>query len=78
MHDLPFRASSFDAILLFHTLTYAEKPQRALEECARVLRPNGRVVPAFCRLAVGEWQLGERQLDVKVEQPGDSNGVQLY
>jgi len=26
----------------------------------------------------GEWQLGERQLDVKVEQPGDSNGVQLY
>jgi len=25
--------------LLFHTLTYAEKPQRALEECARVLRP---------------------------------------
>jgi len=44
VHDLPFRPSSFDAILLFHTLTYAEKPQRALEECARVLRPNGRVV----------------------------------
>ena len=44
VHDLPFRASSFDSILLFHTLTYAEKPQRALEECARVLRPNGRVV----------------------------------
>jgi ArsR family transcriptional regulator len=44
VHDMPFRASSFDAILLFHTLTYAEKPQRALEECARVLRPNGRIV----------------------------------
>ena len=44
MHDLPFRASSFDSILLFHTLTYGEKPQRALEECARVLRPSGRVV----------------------------------
>ncbi len=44
VHELPFRASSFDAVLLFHTLTYAEKPQRALEECARVLRPNGRVV----------------------------------
>jgi SAM-dependent methyltransferase len=44
MHDLPFRASSFDSILLFHTLTYGEKPQRALEECARVLRPAGRVV----------------------------------
>ena len=44
MHELPFRASSFDSILLFHTLTYGDKPQRALEECARVLRPGGRVV----------------------------------
>ncbi len=44
MHELPFRAGSFDSIVLFHTLTYAEKPQVALEECARVLRPGGRVV----------------------------------
>jgi ArsR family transcriptional regulator len=44
VHELPFRASSFDSVLLFHTLTYAEKPQRALEECGRVLRPGGRVV----------------------------------
>jgi ArsR family transcriptional regulator len=44
VHDLPYRASSFDSILLFHTLTYAESPQRVLEECARVLRPGGRVV----------------------------------
>jgi ArsR family transcriptional regulator len=44
VHDLPYRASSFDSILLFHTLTYAEKPQRVLDECARVLRPGGRVV----------------------------------
>jgi len=44
MHELPFTPSSFDSILLFHTLTYAEKPQRALEECARVLRPGGRLV----------------------------------
>ncbi len=44
VHELPFRASSFDAILVFHTLTYAEHPQKALEECARVLRPAGRLV----------------------------------
>jgi len=44
VHDLPFEGAAFDSILLFHTLTYAEKPQRALEECARVLRPGGRVV----------------------------------
>ncbi|HEY2410112.1 MAG TPA: metalloregulator ArsR/SmtB family transcription factor [Polyangiaceae bacterium] len=44
VHELPFREASFDTVLLFHTLTYAERPQRALEECARVLRPGGRLV----------------------------------
>ncbi|HEX7670744.1 MAG TPA: metalloregulator ArsR/SmtB family transcription factor [Polyangiaceae bacterium] len=43
-HHLPFEAASFDAVLVFHTLTYAENPARALEECARVLRPGGRLV----------------------------------
>ncbi|HSZ81822.1 MAG TPA: metalloregulator ArsR/SmtB family transcription factor [Polyangia bacterium] len=41
---LPFDAASFDAVLMFHTLTYAEHPARVLEECARVLRPGGRLV----------------------------------
>jgi hypothetical protein len=41
-------------------------------------RLKGRVVPAFCRWDSVCGQLGEKQLDVKVEQPGDSNGVQLY
>ncbi|APR81705.1 Transcriptional regulator, ArsR family / Methyltransferase fusion [Minicystis rosea] len=44
VHDLSFRASSFDAVLLFHTLTYVERPARAVAECARVLRPGGRLV----------------------------------
>lgn len=44
VHELPFTAASFDTVLLFHTLTYAERPARALEECARVLRPGGRLV----------------------------------
>jgi SAM-dependent methyltransferase len=44
VHALPFRDESFDDVLVFHTLTYAENPARALAECARVLRPNGRVV----------------------------------
>jgi SAM-dependent methyltransferase len=44
VHELPFAASTFDAVLMFHTLTYAENPARALAECARVLRPAGRLV----------------------------------
>ena len=44
LHELPFAAASFDAVLMFHTLTYAEHPARALAECARVLRPGGRLV----------------------------------
>jgi ArsR family transcriptional regulator len=44
VHDLPFRAATFDTVLVFHTLTYAEDPARALAECARVLRVSGRLV----------------------------------
>ncbi|RYZ06800.1 MAG: metalloregulator ArsR/SmtB family transcription factor [Myxococcales bacterium] len=44
VHDLPFEDSRFDAVLMFHTLTYAQEPALALAECARVLRPSGRLV----------------------------------
>jgi ArsR family transcriptional regulator len=44
VHALPFAARSFDTVLVFHTLTYAERPADALAECARVLRPGGRLV----------------------------------
>ena len=43
-HALPFADASFDSVLVFHTLTYAENPGRVLKECARVLRPGGRLV----------------------------------
>lgn len=42
--DLPFESASFDSVLMFHTLTYALDPARAVHECARVLRPCGRMV----------------------------------
>jgi SAM-dependent methyltransferase len=42
-HALPFTDASFDAVLMFHTLTYAAEPARVLKECARVLRPGGRL-----------------------------------
>ena len=43
-HALPFGDAAFDSVLVFHTLTYAEHPARVLKECARVLRPGGRLV----------------------------------
>ena len=41
---LPFEPASFDSVLVLHTLTYTEHPERALSEAARVLRPGGRIV----------------------------------
>lgn len=42
--ELPFDDASFDAALLFHTLAYVERPDAVVAECARVLRPGGRLV----------------------------------
>ena len=44
VHRLPHAAESFDAVLVFHTLTYTERPLQAITECARVLRPRGKLV----------------------------------
>lgn len=43
-HALPLEDASFDVVLLFHTLTYAERPERVVHECARVMRPGARLV----------------------------------
>jgi ArsR family transcriptional regulator len=43
MHALPFQDASFDHILCFNSLTYAERPSKVLAEAARVLRPGGRI-----------------------------------
>ena len=41
---LPFRALSFDVILLYEAIYYLTKPGQFLDECRRVLRPNGLVI----------------------------------
>jgi SAM-dependent methyltransferase len=41
---LPFGDASFDAILLLNVLASVVRPEHAIAECARVLRPGGRVV----------------------------------
>lgn len=41
MHALEIADASFDQVLMLSALTYAERPERALGEAARVLRPGG-------------------------------------
>lgn len=71
VHDLPFRAASFDTVVVFHTLTYAEHPGRALAECARVLRPGGRLVV----LSLDRHQQQELTVPYGERHPGFSPGT---
>jgi len=44
MQAMPLPDASFDQVLLFSVLTYAEEPERVLAEAHRVLRPGGALV----------------------------------
>jgi ubiquinone/menaquinone biosynthesis C-methylase UbiE len=42
--QLPFPKHVFDGVLMALTLCFLENPEKTLQECARVLRENGKVV----------------------------------
>jgi ArsR family transcriptional regulator len=44
MYQLPLPRASFDAVVIHQVLHYAEHPDQAVAEAARVLRPGGRLV----------------------------------
>ncbi|RCS30986.1 methyltransferase domain-containing protein [Rhodanobacter denitrificans] len=44
MHALDLGEQRFDLVLMLHALTYAERPERAVAEAARLLRPGGRLL----------------------------------
>lgn len=55
---LPFRSESFDAVICKGALDHFDRPQQAIDEMARITRPDGRVVLAIanfeslaCRVA---------------------------
>jgi ArsR family transcriptional regulator len=43
MHDVPLPDASFDHVLMFNVLTYAEEPHGAVAEAFRLLRPGGEL-----------------------------------
>ena len=45
-HNLEFADRSFDAVCLPFVITLIPDPERALDECARVLRPGGEIIVA--------------------------------
>lgn len=71
VHQLPFPDESFDAVVMFHTLTYAVDPPRAIAECARVLRRGGRLV-LLCLDAHAQLEITARYGD---QHPGFSPRV---
>lgn len=44
MYELPFAASSFDAVTLDHVLATAERPAVVVREAARTLRKGGKMI----------------------------------
>jgi len=42
--DMPFPASSFDAVIYVASLQFIEDYKKAIEQTARVLRPDGRLI----------------------------------
>jgi ubiquinone/menaquinone biosynthesis C-methylase UbiE/DNA-binding transcriptional ArsR family regulator len=44
MYQLPLAGASVDAVIVHQVLHYAERPDAAIAEAARVLRPGGRLV----------------------------------
>ena len=44
MEDMSFSDDQFDFVTMANTLAYAKDTQRCLAECARVLKPGGRLI----------------------------------
>jgi ArsR family transcriptional regulator len=63
--DLPFAEAQFDTVLLHQVLHFAQHPEVALQEAARVTRPGGRIA-IIDFAAHGREELRERHADTRL------------
>ena len=72
--QLPFAAASFDLVVAFNVLMNVDEPARAIEEAARVLRPQGHLCLSVVHpiASAGAWD-GDAYVihDYLVERPHD-------
>jgi SAM-dependent methyltransferase len=68
--QLPVQSDSIDAVILPHTLDFADDPHLVLREVERVLIPEGRLlITGFNPLSLwGLWRLGTRLVRKKHDQ----------
>ncbi|MFW5905252.1 MAG: class I SAM-dependent methyltransferase [archaeon] len=64
--QLPITADSFEVALVVTTICFVDDVQQTLEEAARVLKPDGRLVMGYIDR---ESEFGQYYLEIKDENP---------
>lgn len=73
--SLPFADQSFDVVCAFKVLAHVEDIERALAECARVVRPGGWVLAEFYNKHSLRWLVKRLKPATSISQRVDDEAV---